>query len=83
MAIHDTEVSENAGAVHRHDLANILRFLIAAAFVVALVLVGFDNRDKVRIGYVMGHSQASVWIVVVASAVAGMIIAGLLSQRRR
>ncbi len=82
MVTHDTEVSDHAGAVHRHDVATVLRFLIAAAFVLALVLVGADNRDKVRIGYVTGHAQAPVWIVVVASALVGIIVSRLLGHRR-
>ena len=78
----DSAVVENSGAVHRHDLARLLRFLIAVGFVVALVLVGFDNRSKVRIGYVIGHAQAPVWIVVVGAALAGIMIAALARRNR-
>jgi len=78
---HDVAV-EHAGAVHRRDLARLFRLLVAAAFIVALVLVGFDNRTKVRIGYVFGHAQAPVWVVVVGSALAGMLIAALAGRRR-
>lgn len=78
----DSAVVENAGAVHRHDLARLLRFLLAVGVVVALVLVGFDNRRKVRIGYVIGHAQAPIWIVVVAAALAGIIIAALARRNR-
>ena len=76
------DVVDNAGAVHRRDVARTLRFLVATGFLVALVLVGFDNRSKVRIGYVIGHALAPVWIVVVGAALAGMIIAALGGRRQ-
>ena len=69
--------------VHRRDMAAMLRLVVAASFVVALVLVGFDNRVKVRVGYVFGQAQAPVWLVVVGSAFAGMIIAWLVKHNRR
>lgn len=78
----DDAVVEHAGAVHRRDLARLLRLVVALAFIVALVLVGFDNRAKVRIGYVVGEGQAPVWVVVVGAALAGMLIAALASRRR-
>jgi uncharacterized integral membrane protein len=74
---------ENAGAVHRRDLARTLQFLLAIGVVVALVLVGLDNRSKVRIGYVIGHGQAPVWVVVVGAALAGMVVATLARRSRR
>jgi uncharacterized integral membrane protein len=79
---HDA-VLENAGAVHRRDLARTLRFLLAIGVVVALVLVALDNRSKVRIGYVFGHAQAPVWVVVVGAAFAGVVIAALARNNRR
>ncbi len=78
----DSVVVKHAGAVHRHDLARLLRFLLAIGVVVALVLVGFDNRSKVRIGYVFGQAQAPVWVVVVGAALAGIIIAALAGRNR-
>ncbi len=78
----DNTVVENAGAVHRRDLARLLRFLFAVAVLIALVLVGFDNRTKVRIGYVVGHAQAPVWVVVVGAALGGIVIAALTRRKR-
>lgn len=77
------QTTEHAAAVHRRDLASIFRLVIAAAIVVALVLVALDNRDDVRIGYVIGESTAPLWIVVVASAVGGIIIGWLVRHRRQ
>ena len=83
VSMPDRDVIENTGAVHRRDLARLLRVLLAVVVVVALVLVGIDNRSKVRIGYVFGHAQAPVWVVIVGSALAGMIIAALARSNRR
>ena len=79
---HD-KVDDHAGAVHRRDLARTVRFLLAVAVVVALVLVGLDNRHEVRIGYVIGDAQAPLWVVVVGAALAGMAVAALLRRTRR
>jgi uncharacterized integral membrane protein len=79
----NSAVVENAGAVHRHDLARLFRAALAFAFAVALVLVGFDNRSKVRIGYVVGQAQAPVWVVVAGAALAGIIITALARSNRR
>ncbi len=78
---HDA-VDDNAGAVHRRDLARTVRFLLAIGVVVALVLVGLDNRSKARIGYVFGEAQAPVWVVIVGSAIAGMAAAALAGRNR-
>ena len=79
---HDA-VDDNAGAVHRRDLARTVRFLLAIGVVVALVLVGLDNRSKARIGYVFGEAQVPVWVVIVGSAIAGMAVAALAGRNRR
>ena len=79
----DDEIQEHSGAVHRHDAAVLLRLLLAAAFVIALLLVGLDNRDKVRIGYVIGEAHAAIWTVVVGSAIVGILIGLLLKRDRR
>jgi uncharacterized integral membrane protein len=79
----DHDTSAEGTTVHHRDVAAFLRLLIAATFVVALVLVGFDNRDDVRIGYVFGQAQAPIWLVVAGSAIAGMVIAWLVKHRRR
>jgi uncharacterized integral membrane protein len=76
-------VEQHSGAVHRHDLARLLRWLFIAAIVVAIVLVGMDNRNDVRVGYVTGDASAPIWIVIVAAAVAGMAIGWLLRHRPR
>jgi uncharacterized integral membrane protein len=63
------------------DVGRLLRLLVAAALVAAIVVVGFDNRDDVRLGYVFGDAEAPVWIVLVAAGVAGVIIGWLVKHR--
>jgi uncharacterized integral membrane protein len=63
------------------DLARVVRLVVVAAIVAALILVGFDNRDDVRVGYVFGDAEAPIWIVLVAAGVAGVIIGWLLRHR--
>jgi uncharacterized integral membrane protein len=75
------EIGEHAGAVHRHDVAQLIRWVFIAAIVVGLVLVGMDNRDDVRVGYAVGDTQAPIWIVIIAAAVAGVFIGWLIRHR--
>lgn len=77
------DVSEHAGPVHRRDVAQLIRWLLIAAIVVALFLVGWDNRGDTRVGYAVGDAQAPIWIVVVAAAIGGMIIGWLIRHRPR
>ncbi len=77
------DVVEHAGAVHRRDAAMIIRWVLIAAIVVALVLVAMDNRDDVRVGYAVGDASAPIWTVIVIAAVAGMIVGWLIRHRPR
>ena len=77
------EVDEHAAAVHRRDVGRIIRWLLIAAILVAIVLVGFDNRNDVRVGYVVGDTEGPIWIVILAAAVAGMLIGWLIRHRPR
>ena len=79
----EDDITKHSAAVHRHDASVLVRWIVAAAFVLALILVGLDNRDKVRIGYVTGQAHAPIWIVVLGSAFAGLIIGLLLRRGRR
>ncbi|MCU1401269.1 MAG: hypothetical protein JWN62_4378 [Acidimicrobiales bacterium] len=68
-------------AVHRRDVGRIIRFILVAALVAVLVIVALDNRRDVRVGYAIGDADAPVWIVLVASAVAGIVIGWLVRHR--
>ena len=63
-------------------VGQLIRWIIAAAIVVAIVAVALDNRDDVQLGYVVGDASAPLWIALVGAAVAGAIIAFLLRHRR-
>lgn len=77
------DVSGHAGAVHRRDAAQLVRWLFIAAIVVVLVLVAMDNRDDVRVGYAVGDTTGPGWIVILASAAAGVVIGWLVRHRPR
>lgn len=75
------EISDHAGAVHRHDFAQLIRWVFIAAIVVAVVAVAMDNRGDVPLGYVIGDAQAPIWIVIIAAALAGLVIGWLIRHR--
>ena len=75
------EINDHAGAVHRHDFAQLVRWVFIAAIVAVVVVVAMDNRHDVRVGYAVGDAQAPIWIVIVAAAVAGMVIGWLIRHR--
>jgi uncharacterized integral membrane protein len=76
--MNDQDISRHSTA---SDVGRTLRIVVALAIAAALVLVAFDNRRDVRVGYVFGDAQAPVWIVLVAAAVAGVVIAWLAKHR--
>ena len=77
------EVAEHAGAVHRHDLATLIRWIFIAAIVAGIVVVAMDNRRDVRLGYAFGDAQAPTWMVIVGTAVVGVAIGWLLRRGPR
>ncbi len=82
MAEHD-EVDRISGAVHRRDLARIVRLAVVVALVVAFVAVALDNRADVRVGYVTDEALAPGWLVILLSAIGGLVIGRLLRLRSR
>jgi len=77
------DVGEHSGAVHRRDATFLIRWILIAAIVVAIVAVAMDNRDDVRIGYAIGDAEAPIWIVMIAAAFAGIVIGWLIRHRPR
>jgi uncharacterized integral membrane protein len=71
----------SAGTSRGHDAALIVRMLLIAAIVVILVVVALDNREDVRVGYAIGHKDGPIWVVMVCSAVAGVLIGWLIKHR--
>lgn len=79
----DGEIEEYSGKVHRHDAWVITRVVIVAAILIALVVVAFDNREEVRIGYAFGSVDAPIWVVLLIAIAVGLLIGWLLRFRRR
>ena len=77
------DVGEHAGAVHRRDAAQLIRWVFIAAIVAAIVVIAMDNSDDVRVGYAFGDAQAPIWIVIVLAALAGLVIGWLVRHRPR
>lgn len=82
MGEHD-EVDRNTGAVHRRDLARIIRLVLVVALVAVFIVVALDNRADVRVGYVIGEALAPGWLVILLSAIGGLVIGGLMRLRSR
>ena len=80
---HDTRSDdvEYIERTERRSVTEIFRSIIVLALLVGLVLVALDNRDDVRVGYVFGDASAPIWIVLVASAIAGVVIGWLIRHR--
>ncbi len=74
---------EHAAAVHRRDAAKVIRWLIVAAIVVAIVVVARDNRRDTRVGYAFGDTEAPIWVVILVAGLAGMVIGWLIPHRPR
>jgi uncharacterized integral membrane protein len=77
------DASVHAGAVHRRDAAQLIRWIFIAAIVVVLVVVAMDNRDDVPVGYAIGETSGPGWVVILASAVAGVVMGWLVRHRPR
>ncbi len=77
----DDDVERHAAAVHRRDAGNLVRIVVAVVIVAALVIVGMDNRNDVRVGYAIGHATAPIWMVIVAAGLAGVILGWLIRHR--
>ena len=78
-----SEAHDRSSVDQVRDVGRLLRLVVAAVLVAAIVVVGFDNREDVRLGYVFGDAEAPVWIVLVAAGIAGMIIGWLVKHRGR
>jgi uncharacterized integral membrane protein len=76
-------MADSSSELTVHNTARLIRFVVAAAIVAALVLLGVDNRGDVRIGYVLGDTQAPVWTVLIAAAIGGLIVGWLVKHRPR
>ena len=65
----------------RHDAGLALRLVLALVLVAAIVAFAADNRDNVRVGWVVGDGDAPLVVVLLITAVMGAIIGWLLVHR--
>jgi len=63
------------------DLGRVVRFALVAVLLAGFVLVAVDNRDDVRVGYLVGDTTAPIWIVLVLAAIGGVMIGWLIRHR--
>ena len=79
----DDDVARNSGAVHRRDLARVVQLLVVVLLVGALVAVALDNRNDVRIGYVVGDATGPIWLVILVAGLGGLVVGWLVRHRPR
>ena len=77
------DIDRASGAVHRRDLGRIIRLFVVVALIVILVAVAFDNRSDVRVGYFIDEAMAPGWLVIILSALGGLMIGWLMRLRGR
>jgi|APDOM4702015118_1054815.scaffolds.fasta_scaffold215926_2 uncharacterized integral membrane protein len=77
------DIDRASGAVHRRDAGRVFRLLVVLALVVILIAVAFDNRADVRVGYLIDEATAPGWLVIILSALAGLVIGWLMRLRSR
>jgi uncharacterized integral membrane protein len=65
------------------ERGGIVRWVIAALIVAAIVAVALDNRDEISVGYVFGDASAPLWLILVAAGAAGIVIGWLIKHRPR
>ena len=77
------DIDEHAHEVHRRDAARVIRLVLIALLIAAVVAVALDNRDDARLGYVVGDAEFPTWIVIVVTAFVGAAIGWLIRHRPR
>jgi uncharacterized integral membrane protein len=67
----------------RHDAGLALRLVLGLVLLAAIVAFAADNRDNVRVGWVVGDGDAPLVVVLLVTALMGAIIGWLLLHRPR
>lgn len=63
------------------SVASRARLVVALVVLVLLVAVIADNTDDTRIGYALGDARAPLFVVLIATGIAGALIGWLLTHR--
>lgn len=78
MARDDTTTSTNGGLAP----AEVARLVVAAVLVIVVLTFGFVNTESTTVDFVVTEAEAPLIVVLLATAVAGAVIAGLVRRRR-
>jgi uncharacterized integral membrane protein len=66
-----------------HDAGRLMRGIVVGVLLVVIVALALDNRDDVRVHWLIGDGDAPGALVLVAAALAGAIIGWLVTHRPR
>jgi uncharacterized integral membrane protein len=72
-----TTTAERPAGSFGHDVRIVLGTIILAG----LVVFAIDNRRQIHVSYIVGSTDAPLWIVLAATAVAGALIGWLILHR--
>jgi uncharacterized integral membrane protein len=64
-----------------HRAGSTARVVLALVLLAAVVAFAVDNRDEVRVGWVVGDGEAPLVLVLLATAFVGAVMGWLLSHR--
>jgi uncharacterized integral membrane protein len=80
LSVHE-EYDEREG--HPRRSAQTARLIVGTVLLVVVIAVVIDNRQGTTVGYIYGNVRAPLIVVMLASAVAGGLVAWLLLHRAR
>jgi uncharacterized integral membrane protein len=58
-----------------------VRIVLGTIILAALVVFAIDNRRHIHVDYIVGSTDAPLWLVLAATAVAGALIGWLILHR--
>lgn len=70
------------GSSESRSSRDVVRLAIGGILVVVLLALILDNTRKVRIGYVFGHKNMPLVVLVILSALLGAAVTWLIMWRR-
>ncbi len=76
-----TESPVHPVASARHDVGLAIRVVLGLVLLAAIVAFAADNRDNVRVGWLVGDGEAPLVLVLLVTAFVGAVIGWLLLHR--
>ena len=77
MTAHSSESTKG------YTAGEVIRFILAALILIALVIFCLANTNKVHVDYLFGKKDLPLIVVMAGSGVAGILIAALIRRSRR